>query len=197
MNTFFKITFKNIAGVMSLAIFFLMASCQENLATNLGKEKTDFASQVFYNADVLQHDSGRITLKFKAPLVEKYDFVDTPYAEAKKGIYIEFFDKENPNTPGKLWANYAKMVEATGFYEAKGDVKIINPEGQTFTMQTLYWNKREKEIFTRDTVFITDTEGNILIGSHGMHAKDDLSSYSLYSTFGEANPDNLPDLKKD
>lgn len=196
MKSHFKIVMKNIAGVLSLAIFFPIVSCNENSTTTIAKKKNNFASQIFYNAQMMQRDSGQIVMKFRAPIVEKYEYLDTPYVETTKGIYIEFFDKKNPKTPGKLWANYAKMIEEKGFYEAKGDVKIINPEGQTFKMQSLYWDKNSKQIYTKDTVFITDTEGNILIGSHGMHATDDLSSYSLYSTFGEANPDNLPDLKK-
>jgi hypothetical protein len=50
-------------------------------------------------------------------------------------------------------------------------------------------------MYTKDTVFITDKEGNILIGSHGMNAKDDFSQYSLYSSFGEANSETMPDMK--
>lgn len=74
------------------------------------------------------------------------------------------------------------------FYLAKGDVKIINPEGQTFKMQSIYWDKKNKKMYTKDTVFITDKEGNILIGSHGMKAKDDFSQYSLYSSFEKQTP---------
>ncbi|QCX54114.1 LPS export ABC transporter periplasmic protein LptC [Elizabethkingia sp. JS20170427COW] len=196
MNRYFKIFFKNIAGVLPLAIFFLTVSCEEDLAQKYAKKKKDFASQILYNTQVIQHDSGRVMLKVKAPIVEKYEFVDTPYVETKKGLYIEFYDKKTPKTPGKLWANYAKMIEAKQFYVAKGDVKIINPEGQTFKMQSLYWDKSKRRMYTRDTVYITDKDGNILIGAHGMNAKDDFSSYSLYSSFGSANAQKLPEMKK-
>ena len=74
-------------------------------------EKTNFPSQVFYNAKIIQRDSGRISMRFNAPLIEKYEYLDTPYVETRKGLYIEFIDQKNPKTPGKLWAKYAKMIE--------------------------------------------------------------------------------------
>lgn len=196
MSSTKHICLQKLAGACSLAIFFLFTSCNETIQQPTGEKKTDFPSQIIYDANMVQHDSGRVVMRFKAPLVEKYEYVKTPYTETTKGLYIEFYNKEKPKTPGKLWADYAKMVESKGLYMAKGDVKIINPEGQTFKMQSIYWDKKKREIYTHDTVYITDKDGNILIGSNGMHAKDDLSSYSLYSTFGEANPNKLPDLSK-
>ena len=195
MNRFSKILVKNLAGVFPLAIFFLCVSCEEDLANKNAKKQTNFASEILYNANLVQRDSGRVMLRFKAPLVEKYQYLDTPYVETRKGLYIEFYDNKKP-VPGKLWANYAKMIEKKEFYFAKGDVKIINPEGQTFKMQSLYWDKKNRRMYTHDTVFISDKDGNILIGKYGMDAKDDFSKYSLYGSYGSANSEKLPDFNK-
>ncbi|AQX06125.1 LPS export ABC transporter periplasmic protein LptC [Elizabethkingia meningoseptica] len=196
MNLLNRIFSKKLAGVFPLAIFFLLVSCEEDLTKTKAGKKTNFPSQIFYNAKIIQRDSGRIAMRFNAPLIEKYEYLETPYVEARKGIYIEFIDQKTPKTPGKLWAKYAKMIEKNDFYMAKGDVKIINPEGQTFKMQSIYWDKKNKKMYTRDTVYITDKDGNILIGSNGMNAKDDFSKYSLYNSFGEGNPDNMSEAKK-
>jgi hypothetical protein len=88
------------------------------------------------------------------------------------------------------------MIEKKDFYLAKGDVKIINPEGQTFKMQSIYWDKKNKKCILKIPYSLLEEEGNILIGSHGMNAKDDFSQYSLYSSFGEANSETMPDMKK-
>ncbi|NAW52121.1 LPS export ABC transporter periplasmic protein LptC [Elizabethkingia argentiflava] len=193
MKKTYQVFLKKLAGVFPLAIFFLFISCEENVISMNTKKKTNFPSKVVYNAQIIKRDSGKISVKFNAPLIEEYEYVDTPYAETKKGLYIELIDKRKPNTPGKLWANYAKMIEEKGFYFAKGDVKIINPEGQTFKMQSIFWDKKNKRMYTKDTVYITDKEGNILIGANGMNAKDDFSEYSLYSSFGEGNAQAIPD----
>ena len=56
---------------------------------------------------------------------------------------MEFYDSKNQKTPGKLWAKYAKMIDKNNSYEARGNVKVINNEGQTFAMQSIYWDKNK------------------------------------------------------
>jgi len=190
-----KLIYNSFLFVLILVFFSALFSCKDQKEENTSEMKKDFASQILYNAKIVQRDSGKVSMRINAPIIEKYEYVDTPYVETKKGLYIEIIDKANPNNPSKLWANYAKMIEKKEFYEAKGDVKIINPEGQTFKMQTLYWDKKKGRMHTKDTVYITDKEGNTLIGSGGMNAKDDFSEYSLYNSFGEMNANNISEKK--
>lgn len=75
---------------------------------------------------ILSKDSGFVKLKFKAPILEEYEFIDTPYVEVKKGLYLEFFDKKKPNIPGTLSPDYIQFIEKKDFYEAKGNVKVVN-----------------------------------------------------------------------
>ncbi|KFC22161.1 Lipopolysaccharide-assembly, LptC-related [Epilithonimonas lactis] len=179
-----------------LLMFFLIQSCEEDLTKINSNKKTNFASQIIYDADILQKDSGRVTVRFKAPLLESYELIDSPYVEAKKGIYLEFFDKKNPKVPGKIWAKYAKNNIKKDFYFAKGRVKIITTEGQTFVTETINWDKRKNKMYTKDTVFVSDKDGNILVGAHGMVAKDDFSEYTFFNNSGSFNSTNLPATSK-
>lgn len=175
-----------------LLMFFLIQSCEEDLTKINKNKKTNFASQVIHNGAILQKDSGQIKVRFTAPLIEKYELIDSPYVEAKKGMYLEFFDKKNPKTPGKIWAKYAKYNEKKDFYFARGRVKVITTEGQTFVMETINWDKKNKKMYTKDTVFVSDKDGNILVGSHGMIAKDDFSEYTFFNNSGSFNSAKLP-----
>jgi hypothetical protein len=134
-------------------------------------------------------------VRFKAPLLEEYEFVDTPYVEIRKGLYLEFYDSKKPNVPGKLWAKYAKIIEKKQFYEAKGHVKVINNEGQTFVMESIYWDKANRKMYTKDTVFITDKDGSIFVAANGMKAKDDYTEYVFYNNSGDFNVKKMPDVK--
>ena len=133
-----------------------------------------------------------VKVRFKAPLIEEYEFVDTPYVVVRKGLYLEFYDSKNPKTPGKLWAKYAKMIDKKQFYEARGNVKVINNEGQTFAMQSIYWDKAKQRMYTKDTVFITDKDGSIFVAANGMNAKDDFSEYTFYNNSGDFNVKKMP-----
>ena len=192
MFSFRKIFQNNIATFLGCAIFFAFISCEEDLAEVNKKKNPNFASQVIYNANIVRRDSGFVNLRFKAPLIEKYELIDSPYVEAKKGIYLEYFDKKSPKIPGKIWANYAKYNTLKDFYEAKGNVKILTNQGQTFATQTIYWDKAARKMFTKDTVYVTDKDGSVLVGANGMTAKDDFSEYTFYNNSGSFPAKQIP-----
>ena len=187
IKNLYRIWIKNIVALSGLAIFFVLTSCEEDLTEANKNANKNFPSRVIYNADITRRDSGKVKIRFKAPLLEEYEFIDTPYAEVRKGLYLEFYDSKKPNVPGKLWAKYAKIIEKKQFYEAKGNVKVINNEGQTFVMESIYWDKKNQKMYTKDTVFISDKDGNIFVAAHGMNAKDDFSEYTFYNNSGDFN----------
>lgn len=195
MKIFSHIIYKSIVAFLGLAIFFALISCEEDLTKTNKNKNTNFASRIIYNADIIKRDSGKVKVRFKAPLLEEYEFIDTPYVEVRKGLYLEFFDNKKPKTPGKLWAKYAKIIEKKQFYEAKGNVKVINNEGQTFAMQSIYWDKKNRKMYTTDTVFITDKDGSIFVAANGMNAKDDFTEYTFYNNSGDFNVKKMPKTK--
>ncbi len=166
------------------AVFFVFTSCEENELADKGKQKTNFASEVIFNANIIQHDSGRVSLRFKAPIIEKFSHIDSPFVVAKKGIYLEYFDKKNSEIPGKIWAKHAVMYEKKNFYEAKGDVKILTNDGTSFATQTIFWDRNKKKMYTKDTVYVMDNTGKTLTGVNGMIANDDFSEYTFFNNHG-------------
>lgn len=196
MNFFQIIKLKNIARFYSCAIFFAFMSCDEDLAKINKNKNNNFPSQIINNAQIVQRDSGLIKLRATAPLIEKYEYIDSPYIVARKGINILFYDKKKPDVPGKISAKYAKFNEKKKFYEAKGNVKIISNENQMFAMQSVYWDQVKKLIYTSDTVYVTDKDGSTLVGANGMRAKDDFSEYTFYNNSGDINAQKIPEKGK-
>ena len=196
MNFTKEIIFKNIAGFLSCAIFFALISCDEDLTKINKNRNNNFPSQIINNANILQRDSGMIKLRATAKLIEKYEYIDSPYIVARKGINILFYDKKKPDVPGKISAKYAKFNEKKKFYEAKGNVKIISNENQMFAMQSIYWDQVKKVIYTKDTVYVTDKDGSTLVGANGMTAKDDFSEYTFYNNSGDINAQKIPEKSR-
>ena len=62
---------------------------EEDLTKKKGSENKNFPSQIINNANIIQRDSGFISLKAHAAIIEKYELIDSPYVIAKKGIKIE------------------------------------------------------------------------------------------------------------
>lgn len=193
---FLRKSLTNIASLLGCAIFFVLISCEEDFGGVDGKKNTNFPSQVINNAKIVQRDSGFVKIRATAALIEKYELIDTPYILARKGILIEFFDKKKPKVPGRISAEYAKITELKEFYEAKGNVKIITSEGQSFAMQSIFWDKRKHQMFTKDTVYVTDKDGSTLVGANGMQAKDDFSEYSFFNNSGDINAKKIPESRR-
>ncbi|MGZ5188068.1 MAG: LPS export ABC transporter periplasmic protein LptC [Kaistella sp.] len=193
MNLLTKIFYKNIAAFLGCAIFFGLISCDEDLTTINKNSNNNFPSQIINNANIVQRDSGMIKLRATAPLIEKYEFIDSPYIVARKGINILFYDKKKPKEPGKINAKYAKFNEKKKFYEAKGNVRITTNENQMFAMQSVFWDQNKRLIYTSDTVFVTDKDGSTLVGANGMKAKDDFSEYTFYNNSGNINAKKIPE----
>ena len=193
MNLFTKIFYKNIAAFLGCAIFFGLISCDEDLTAINKNKNTNFPSQIINNANIVQRDSGMIKLRATAPLIEKYEYIDSPYIVARKGINILFYDKKKPKEPGKINAKYAKFNEKKKFYEAKGNVRITTNENQMFAMQSVFWDQNKRLIYTSDTVYVTDKDGSTLVGANGMKAKDDFSEYTFYNNSGNINAKKIPE----
>ncbi len=183
--------FKNIAFLLGCAIFFV--SCEEDLASlDASRKAKNFPTQIIHNAKIVQRDSGYVKMRATAPIIEKFELIDTPYVVARKGVNIEFYDKKKPDVPGKITAKFARFTELKKFYEARGDVRIITNEGQQFAMQTVYWDQGKREIYSNDTVYVTDKDGSTLVSTEGMWAKDDFSHYIFYNNSGDMNVKKIP-----
>lgn len=178
-------SYKHIAYLFSCAIFFIFTSCEEDLTKQNKNDNKNFPSQIINNAKIVQRDSGFVSLRATAPIIEQYQLIDSPYTIARRGMKIEFFDKKNPKKPGNITAKYAKIYEYKQFYEARGNVKILTSDGQRFATQSVFWDQKNKRIFTRDTVYTTTADGSVLVGANGMTAKDDFSEYTFYNNSGD------------
>ena len=196
MNFLRKILHKNRVVFLGCTLFFALVSCEEDLTQVNKNQNMNFPSQIINNANIVQRDSGFVKLRAKAPLIEKYEFIDSPYVVAKKGIDIQFFDKKKPDSPGTIKAKYARINEKKKFYEARGNVVIKTNEGQLFAMQRVFWDQVKKRIYTPDTVFVTDKDGSTLVGANGMNAKDDFSEYTFYNNSGDISAKKIPEKGK-
>jgi len=179
---FFSFLFFRKRWLLIYLVVFVFA-CTKTEDVDLSKRKKDFPSRSLVNANVIFKDSGFLKINLRSPLIEEYAMIDTPYTKFPKGLEMDFYNK-NPDSPGYLRANWALMNEMKGWYEGRGDVVVINEKGDTLKTQKLFWNKKKRSIFTKDTVYIISKEGDSLQANNGLEAKDDLSEYMLFNNQG-------------
>lgn len=161
----------------------LLIGCTRVEDVDLSKRKKDFPSRTLINANVIFKDSGFLKINLRSPLIEEYVMIDTPYTKFPKGLEMNYYNK-NIDSPGYLRANWAVMNEMKGWYEGRGDVLVISEKGDTLKTQKLFWNKKKRQVFTQDTVYIITKSGDSLQANNGLEAKDDLTEYMLFNNQG-------------
>ena len=174
------ITLIYIFGLISISI--LLFSCKKELPLT-NKKKVEFPSRTLINANIINRDSGRISMNVRSPLIEEYTTVDSPYTVFRKGLDLDFYQKGQIK-PGYFQADWAKLSDATGIYEGRGNVIIVNEKGDSLKSEQLFWNKKNKTVYTSKEVYLISSEGDSLTAKNGLQATDDLESYTLFNNQG-------------
>ncbi len=168
------------AVVLSTALLFIFHSCEESRPIIKGTQEDSLASTRIYNAKFTLKDSGYEKIFVRSPLVEMYDLIDTPFTVFPIGLELNFY-KKGEKKPGYLRASYAKIIEKKKWYEARGNVIVVNPDGDSLKTQKLFWNQKTKRIFTPDTTYLIRKDGSYLPSYNGMEASDDFKYFKFFN----------------
>ncbi|XCI75026.1 MAG: LPS export ABC transporter periplasmic protein LptC [Flavobacteriales bacterium] len=175
----------------SIGLIFLIC-CGEKTGTSSQKEKI-FASRIFVRAQVISKDSGLVKINLKAPLIEEYAFIkkEKPYTLFPKGLKLYYYEN-NKNQPGSLQADWAKIFDEEKYYEARGNVTIVNPSKDTLKTSHLLWNRKERKIYNDVPTEIYRIDGTILNAKKGLEGSDDLKEITLKNTDGLIHLNQYP-----
>lgn len=177
LNIFFWSTLTTIS-----VLFF--ASCENKLEkVNLVTTDEVTPFEITENAEITYSDSGYISMVIKANKLMRFGG-DEPYTEFIDGIELTFFNKTGAQD-SKLTANYAINFESKKIMEAKGNVIVINKEGDKLVTEHLVWKETDRQIISEEFVEIT-TKDEIIYGD-GLIANEDFSQYKIKNIKGIIN----------
>ncbi len=169
------------AVLFGTALFFF--GCMEEQTEKLGELKTDFSSRTIKDAFLQQKDSGKVVMELRSPLIEEFEFVDTPYTIMRKGLFVKFWNNHSPKE-NTLRADWAKIKDRQKFYEGRGNIVMVNNEGDTLKTNHIFWNSEKKRIWTKDTVIIHRKDGTYNRALHGLEASQDFKEFTFYKNSG-------------
>ena len=159
MTTFMKRILKifieiNIIANMVMVLF----SCENSLDKVKEFIDTDTINGVLaYNVDFTRSDSGLVQAKLMAPVMHSTEG-DSAILEFTQGFVAYMYGK-NGKPSSKISGDYGIRHEYNEMLFAKDNVIVENLETkETLFTETLYWNQREKKIYTRNAVKITSPD---------------------------------------
>lgn len=172
----------HIFKAVLLGTALLFWNCEDTNTKALGELNKDFADRTIVDAFLTYKDSGMVRMELKSPLIEEFTLIDSPYTIMRKGVNVKFWNR-SPN-PNYLKADWAKVVDKKKFYEGKGNVEMINNDGDTLRTNHIFWDNKNRRIFTQDTVTIKRIDGTVNISYNGLEAAEDFKEFTFYSNHG-------------
>lgn len=73
-----------------------------------------------------------------------------PYTHFPDGVEVEIFSKTQDNNKTTITADVGYNYDLTDIIDLQGNVVVTDSDGNTFMGDQMYWNQKEKWIFTND-----------------------------------------------
>lgn len=172
--------------LISCLLFFGCENDQRTLdAWTKNKKMVEEAKHI----ETLLSENGIMKAKLSAPYMLRYQ-TDSAYVEFPKSLHVNFFDSTG-KVESHLDALYGKYFESLNKVYLRDSVVVYNIQGDTLRCPELWWDENTQKIYTDKNVRVRKS-GNLIFGSHGLVAKQDLSEINIKQVTGTVPvPDSL------
>ena len=133
-------------------------SCDKQQPVGEEKHNQNMITQQSENLEIIQTKGGKLIYRFKAPLLEEYEYAAEPYIEFRKGIEIETYNDTTQQVDATLTANYAIYLKNQQLWEAKGNVRGHNADGNQIETEQLFWDQKSKRLYSNVDSKITQDD---------------------------------------
>jgi LPS export ABC transporter protein LptC len=176
--------FKQYIAVLVSGTAFFFVACQNN---NIEKIKTFAITENLpmvevVNVNSIFTDSGKVRYTLKAPKSFLYETEGTRYHEFPEGMEVTTYDNNNQMI-SRITANYAKQFIKEEKWEAKNNVVVVNSRNDTLKTEHLIWDRKEKKIYTKETVKIIQPN-KIIFGKNGCESDESMKKWKFYGITG-------------
>ena len=126
--------------------------------------------------------TSRIKAVLKSPLFEDYDNMDFKYKEFPKGMHVDVYDEKGQKST--ITADYGIIYSQTNLVDLQGNVVIESHDGKKLETPQLYWDRKNKWIFTEAEFTYTNPEDGTVMDGQGMDFNREFTFFSAHKTFG-------------
>ena len=164
-------------------------SCENDQRTIDAWTKTKKLVEEGKNIEAVMSQNGQLKAKLMAPYMLRYES-DTLYIEFPKSLHVNFYDSTG-KVQSHLDAKYGKYFENLNKVYLRDSVVVFNNEGDTLRSPDLWWDQSTQKIYTDKHVRVRKS-GNLIFGSNGLTANQDLSEINIKQITGTvAVPDSV------
>ncbi len=166
-----------IRALFTVSVCIAILSCENDIEVIKAlSQDTLMPSQSMINAEIRYTDSARLRLSIQAPEIHRYSTLNKDYTEFPSGVFAEFFDREG-NVESQLESRYAIYYAEKDLWEAKDSVVVINQAGEILNTEQLFWDERNRTIYSESYVRVT--RPNEVIMGEGFEADETFTRWKI------------------
>lgn len=184
---------KHITAVFAVVMCFFVLSCKKK-----GEDFIDVTfdpetmpSMVTDSVVTLISDSGLTRYKLVAELWQIYDKAKEPFWYFPEGLYLERFD-DGFSVEATIYADTAWNFTDKRLWHLKGNVEVMNMEGDEFKSDELFWNQQEAKVYSDE--YIEIKKGELELKGYGFISNQEMTVYRIFRPHDGRYPyeDNEP-----
>lgn len=167
----------------AFAVATIAISCKNKLAQADSLDLASTPVQTVNDMMALQSKNGLMEMRMEAPLMEKFEKENSSYEIFPEGFNVYGYNEEGllETEISSLAAKHTKEGDVET-WAAYGDVVIKNfIKGEQMETDTLYWNQKEKKIYTDCYVKLFSPQG--LMQGYGMESDEMARNATLLRPF--------------
>lgn len=171
-----------VGTILLIAAFFM--SCRKTGSDELEKlieQSENLSVEEAHDVVIRYTDSSVLKATISAPLMIRYPKKKEPYTEMPEGLYATFYDDQGVED-SKLSAAYGINYEGKKLIKLTDSVRVVNKKGEELKSEELYWDQKEKRIYTNTFVRII-RNGETLRGD-GFESNETFTKYRILRPAG-------------
>ena len=160
-----------------VSFFSFFVSCDnDKLETTDAIERDSVAGQYAKDVYTLISDSGIVKYRMETKEWYIFDRVDTPYWYFPQGLFFETLN-DTMGTDASITSKYAKYYTDLELWDLRDSVKSKNIKGEYFETDQLFWDQKEKRVYSKEKIKITQDKR--IITGRGFESNQSFTNYTI------------------
>ncbi|MCB0465882.1 MAG: LPS export ABC transporter periplasmic protein LptC [Aequorivita sp.] len=169
-------TLNMFKSVMALVLVITLFACESNYQ-NVKKLNLSDGAPVAEgkNINFKYTDSGKLITNLLADKLLDYSNLEFPYKEFPKGIEVHFWGEDGKKNT--VTADYAIQYDKTALVDLRKNVVVITADSVVLKATQLYWDQKNKWVFTDKPYQIKFKDGSYNDGAVGFDSSEDFTTF--------------------
>lgn len=175
---------QSLPAVIAAAVIAVAATAcgeekKEVLSGDIDPEK--FPTMLTREVETLISDSGITRYRITAPLWLVYDEAREPYWSFPHTLHLEKFD-DLMQREATVDCDSARYFKDRQLWRLDGNVRIANVLREKFLTQQLFWDQRNRKIYSDSFIHIEKTDR--IIEGYGFVSDEQMTNYTVHNVAG-------------